>query len=157
MKKLALKQKQSICFLRTLKLTQTGLTSKNIIPITDTFKEQIIIIDQQVSGEDRMFQIEQHLTNGYVYQQDKVAEGYYLPTFGEDLILANKTSAGLELMKMRLTTKDNAAFPADNLSATEFLHQHNYKEFKTAKRMRLGTKKKWQKTNIYNRIGGNLG
>lgn len=144
-------------FFNNIKSDANWLASKNIIPISDNFKEQIAKIDQQISGEDRMFQIEPHLIGGFVYQQDKIIEGYYLPTFGEGLILANTSSAGLELMKMRLTTKDNAAFPVDNLDAAEFLHKNNYKEFKTAKRMRLGRKKAWQPINIYNRIGGNLG
>ena len=156
-KKIGFEIETEYLFFKDIKIDTNQLVSENIIPITDHFKEQIAIIDRQVSGEDRMFHIQQHLTRGYVYRQDKVIEGYYLPTFGEGLILANSTSAGLELMKMRLRTKEIAVFPADNYSAKEYLEQNNYKEFKTSKRMRLGTKKKWQPANIYNRIGGNLG
>lgn len=138
--------------------TDMGWTiSKNITLFTDDFKEHIANIDRHVSGEDRMLQIQQHLTYGYVYLQDKIIEGYYLPTLGEGLIIANTSSAGLELMKLRLTTKENIAFPIDNLSATEFLHKNNYKEFKMVKRMRLGTKRTWLPAKIYSRIGGHLG
>ncbi len=48
-------------------------------------------------------------------------------TFGEGIILANTNLAGIELMKLRLKSKDNAAFPIDNLSATEFSHQQNFR------------------------------
>jgi len=131
--------------------------SENIVAFTDDFKKQIANLDQQVSGENRMFQFEQHLSNGFVFLQDNNMKGFYLPTFREGLIIAITSSAGQELMKLRLSTKENVSFPADNLSAREFMHQNNFKVIRTEKRMRLGKKRNWQPTNIYNRIGGNLG
>ena len=93
----------------------------------------------------------------FVYQQNNIVEGFYLQGFGEGLIIANTSTAGNELMKFRLATKEHAAFPVDNIVATEFMHQNNFKEFRRAKRMRLGAKRALQPTGIYNRIGGNLG
>ena len=144
-------------FFKDIKPHQSWRISKNIVPFADNFRKQIESLDYQVSLEHRMFQVEQHLENGFVYLEDNKVEGYYLPTFGEGLIVAYTTSAGVELIKFRLISKENAAFPIDNLIAAAFFHQHNFKEFKTAKRMRLGKKKNWQPTKIYNRIGGNLG
>ena len=144
-------------FFKDIKPHQSWTTSKNIIPFSDNFRKQVESLDHQITLENRMLQVEQHLKNGFVYLQDNKVEGYYLPTFGEGLIVANTTLAGIELIKLRLTSKENAAFPIDNLSAAEFFHQHNFKEFKTAKRMRLGQKRNWQPTKIYNRIGGNFG
>ena len=144
-------------FFKDLKPGGSWMTSKNIVSFTDNFKTQITNLDRYISGEDRFLQLDQHLTNAFVYLQNNIVEGFYLPTFGEGLIAANSNAAGHELMKLRLTTKDNAAFPIDNLSAAEFMYQNNFKEFKTAKRMRLGKKRIWKPKNIYNRIGGNLG
>ncbi|HET6244598.1 MAG: GNAT family N-acetyltransferase [Bacteroidetes bacterium] len=144
-------------FFKDINKKPNWLVSKNIKPITKDFHEQIYFIDKINSGEDRIFHIQKYFSRGFVYLHEKVVEGYYLPTFGEGLIIANRPTAGLELMKMRLLTKDNAAFPIDNLNAIEFMHQHNYQEFKRAKRMRFGSKQNWFPENIYNRIAGNLG
>lgn len=144
-------------FFKDIKVTEPFLISNNIVPFSDNFKNQIINLDCEVSSETRVFQFEKHLSNGFVYVKDNRVEGFYLPTFGEGLIIAITSSAGQELMKFRLTTRENAVFPIANICATEFMHQNHFKEFKTAKRMRLGKKRIWQPTNIYNRIGGNLG
>lgn len=129
----------------------------NIVAISNDFKKQILDLDRQVSGEDRILLLEQHLSNGFLYLQDNEAQGFYLPNLGEGLIIATTNSAGHELMKLRLKSKGFAAFPIDNVSATEFMRQNNFKASMTQKRMRLGKKRNWQPTNIYNRIGGNLG
>ncbi|MEP7265617.1 MAG: GNAT family N-acetyltransferase [Bacteroidota bacterium] len=144
-------------FFKDIKTVGAFTIFKNIVAYTDNFSNQLSHLDKQVSGEDRMFHLEQHLSGGFIYLQDDIVKGFYLPTFGEGLISAITDSAGLELMKLRLTTKETASFPVDNVTATEFMHQNNFKEYKTAKRMRLGTKKNWKPAYIYNRIGGNLG
>jgi GNAT superfamily N-acetyltransferase len=131
--------------------------SEHIKPINESYYEQIAKLDWQVSLEDRWLHISQYFIGGFVYTQDKEIQGYYLPDFGEGLLLANTGEAGIELMKLRLQTKKEAAFPIDNISATQFLHGFDLKEFRKAKRMRLGKKKEWKRANIYNRIGGNLG
>jgi Acetyltransferase (GNAT) family len=128
-------------FFKDIKPRQSGATSKNIIPFANNFRKQVESLDHHVSLENRMLQVEQHLKNGFVYLQDNKVEGYYLPTFGEGLIVADTASAGVELMKLRLTSKEHTAFPIDNSSAKGFFHQHNFKKFKTAKRMRFGHKK----------------
>ena len=84
-------------------------------------------------------------------------QGVYFPSLGNGLIIATTYIAGQELMKLRLKSKDFAAFPIDNLFGTEFMKQNKFKENRTEKRMRLGNKRDWQPQNIYNSIGGNLG
>lgn len=118
---------------------------------------QIANLDKSVSGEDRLINLERHLAGSFIYRQSGVVEGFYLPTFGEGRVIAKTNFAGHERMKLRLTTRENVAFPMDNFSAIEFMYQNNFKEFRSAKRMRLGTKRTWQPERVYNRIGGNLG
>ena len=129
----------------------------NIITYTDHLKEQISMIDRLVSGEDRLFHLETHLSNGFVYVVNNNVEGYYLPTMGDGLIIATTGKAGQAFMSLRLTTKDFAVFPIDNVSAATFIQQHPFTEVRRQKRMRLGRKRNWQPEYIYNRIGGNLG
>lgn len=144
-------------FFKEIKPTSTWQLNENIIPFNNNHKDGIARIDKEISKEDRMFHIEHYLSDGYVYLNNKSVEGFYLPSFGDGLILANTTEAGIELMKYRLLTRDNAVFPVDNKSALEFCKQCDFKEARRAKRMRLGIQRDWNPSGIYNRIGGNLG
>lgn len=156
-KKIGFETETEYLVFKDINTTETFTNSENIVAFTNDFKEQISNLDRQVSGENRMFQLEQHLSSGFVYSQANKVKGFYLPTFREGLIIATTESAGQALMKLRLTTKGNASFPIDNLIASEFMYQKNFKVSMTQKRMRFGKKRIWQPTNIYNRIGGNLG
>lgn len=144
-------------FFKDINVHSGWTISKNIKQINENYYEQIANLDRQVSLEDRMFHLSQYFQNGFVFVQNEEVQGYYLPDFGEGMILSNSNEAGTELMKLRLQTKNNAAFPVDNITAIQFFHELNYQNFKKAKRMRFGKKRAWQKTNIYNRIGGHLG
>lgn len=129
----------------------------NIVPYRGDFANQILKMDRQVSGEDRMFHLEQSLSDGHLYLQGDNVTGYYLPAFGDGLIIAGTVQAGEALMRLRLTTRDFAVFPKENEYATSLMLKNNFTLFRTQKRMRLGKKRDWQPANIYNRIGGNLG
>lgn len=156
-KKAGFETETEYLFFKDLKTDHNYKPIENIIAYTDDFKSQVADFDKQVSGEDRMTHLEQYLSGGFIYLEDNKVKGFYLPSFGEGLISALNNEAGIALMKLRLTTKDSVSFPVDNITAAEFMHENNFKEFKTAKRMRLGKKRNWQPENIYNRIGGNLG
>jgi N-acetylglutamate synthase-like GNAT family acetyltransferase len=134
-------------------INEADVNSENIVVFNPKFKEQFSILDQQVSGENRMFHLEQYLSNSFLYLENKQVKGFYLPNFGDGLIIATTILAGQELMKLRITSKDYAVFPVDNIIATEFVTQNNFKEIRIQKRMRLGKERNWQPTNIYNRIG----
>ena len=139
------------------KITEAFENTKNIEEYKSEYKEQISSLDREVSGEDRMFHLEHHLSDSFVYLHDNNVMGYYLPTFGDGLIIASTDDAGEALMRLRMTTKDFAVFPVENVLATAFVTKHNFNFFRTQKRMRLGKKRDWQPANIFNRIGGNLG
>jgi GNAT superfamily N-acetyltransferase len=132
-------------------------SSPNILPYSPAYKDQIAALDKLVSNEHRMFHLEQFVADGFVHLTNNTINGFYLPTFGDGLVLATKLSAGLDLLKLRLASKDNACFPIDNTDAMEFMHSNSFKEFRKASRMRLGEKRDWSPQYIYNRIGGNLG
>lgn len=144
-------------FFKDIKVEKSWKISSSILPFHPEHRTAIAAIDKLTSGEDRMFHLERHLKDGFVYHNKTVIEGFYLPTFGEGLILATSEEAGIQLMKMRFINHDNASFPKDNIHAIDFLYQYGYKEFKTAKRMRLGKRRNWNPSNMYNRIGGNIG
>ncbi len=156
-KKLGFNTETEYVFYKGDKLNEPLIHSQNIVPFKSDFIEEISHLDRKASGEDRMFQFEQHLNGGIVYFQNNEVKGFYLPGLGDGLIIANSNEAGVELMKVRLLTKDFAVFPSDNIVAAEFMKLHNFKQDRTQKRMRLGKYRDWMPINIYNRIGGNLG
>ena len=136
---------------------QFAVQDEHLLPYSNDYLDQIAILDQQVSGEDRMFHLRGHLTDGFVFVIDDDLQGYYLPTLGDGLIIAATNAAGLSLMKFRLTTKDFTVFPADNKGAEALILQYPFTEVRRQKRMRLGMRRQWEPSMIYNRIGGNLG
>jgi GNAT superfamily N-acetyltransferase len=131
--------------------------SSSIVAWRPEFLEQVTAMDRQISTENRLQDITGHLPGSWVYLRGNTVEGYYLPGFGEGLIVSANKDAGLELMKYHLQSSAKLAFPKDNTAAVDFMHTHGFREYSSGKRMRLGKKRDVQFANIYNRIGGNLG
>src|SRR6187431_2112813 len=94
-------------FFKDIKAEESWRISGNILPFHPDHKTAIAAIDKLTSGEDRMFHLERHLKDGFVYHNKTVIEGFYLPTFGEGLILATSEEAGIQLMKIRFRDHDN--------------------------------------------------
>lgn len=156
-RKLGFEAEAEYLFFKGDKPIDSDIHDTCIMPYCGEHQRQIADLDRRVSGEDRMFHLQQYLSNGVVYAANNNVEGYYLPTMGDGLIIATTSAAGQALMKLRLTTKDFGVFPADNTQATAFIRQCPFSEVRRQKRMRLGEKRNWEPKNIYNRIGGNLG
>ncbi|TKC60189.1 GNAT family N-acetyltransferase [Pedobacter hiemivivus] len=144
-------------FFKDVKFDEELVISDQVIPYNQDFKDEISILDKMTTGEERMMHLENSLENGFVYINNHTIEGFYLPALGDGLIVANNSSAGLELLKLHLKSNDKVSFPIDNLLATDFLHNNGFKEYDVAKHMRLGNIRSFKLENIYNRIGGNVG
>ena len=86
-----------------------------------------------------------------------MVNGFYLPDFGEGLIVAKEKEAGICLMKKRMKEKDTVLFPKENLNAKAFMNTLNIQSTGTIRRMVYGEKRPLDLSGIYNRIGGNLG
>lgn len=132
-------------------------SSPHILPYTDLFRSEIATMDRLVSGENRFLHLEKHLVDSFVFRKEKHIEGFYIPNLGDGLIIAKTDSAGLALLKKRLSDREIAVFPVDNTAATAFLRKNTYQEFRRAKRMCFGKYRNWNPACIFNRIGGNLG
>jgi GNAT superfamily N-acetyltransferase len=156
-KKLGFETETEYVFFKDLVKNSDWASSPEVVPYNPSYRDQIEAIDKFISGEDRMVHVERFLATGFVHITDDTINGFYLPDFGDGLILATKLNAGLDLMRLRLAAKDNASFPIDNVDALQFMHSNNFQEFKKAKRMRLGPKRELNLQFIYNRIGGNVG
>ena len=143
-------------YFKDVKINDDSITCAMIHPYESDLKGQLADLDKLSSTEDRLSQLEPHLENGYVYLPGKV-EGFYLPGFGDGLIIANNPPAGLALVNLHLQSKEKIAFPKDNKVVTTYLYERGFREFSRGKRMRIGKKRNVRFENIYNRIGGNLG
>ncbi|MBS1914944.1 MAG: GNAT family N-acetyltransferase [Bacteroidetes bacterium] len=144
-------------FFTNVKMETTASISENIILYEERFKEQVSLLDEITSGEDRMMHVEGFLESGFVYNNNATIEGFYLPTFGNGLIIASSTNAGIELLKFHLRSSENVILPKENVTAIDFLYKNGFKEMRIAKRMRLGKERTHKLENIYNRIAGNVG
>lgn len=144
-------------FFKDIYLVNEAPVPDKIMAYREEFRNQVSIIDRENSGEERMFQLENHLQNGFIYNEGNRVEGFYLPTLGDGLIIANTPDAGLELLKFHLKSNGKLAMPRDNTTAINFLYSHGFKEVRSAKRMRLGKSRIVNLANIYNRIAGNIG
>jgi len=133
------------------------VADNNIICLQDRHREQVFAIDRDVSGENRAFRIECYFGGAVVYETNDIIEGYYLPAFGEGLVVANNADAGIALTKLRLLKNNNLRCPTDNEALIRFLRQNNYTEYLRQKRMRLGKPRNWQPQNLYSRTGGQVG
>lgn len=144
-------------FFKDISVDLELLNPDRIVSYKPEFKSQISSIDHVATGEDRMMHLEGELENGFVYVNNDKIEGFYLPSFGYGLVVANDALAGLELLKLHLKSHDKVAFPKENVSATDFLYHKGFKEYDAAKRMRLGKVRPYKLQNLYNRVAGNIG
>ena len=138
-------------------LIDPGNISKNIYTFQQEFINEILKLDEEISGERRRGILSDFLESALVYKTGQDIQGFYIPHWGDGPIIARSNEAGLELIKLRIQQKTNAIIPIANQTALEFLEKHGFKAYKTSKRMFIGNPKKWNPNGIYNRISGQLG
>ena len=156
-KKLGFEPEASYAHLRSEK-NITGLQlSRHVISYKEKYRQQILELDKNISCEDRSDTISENLITAQVYIQDDRVEGFYLPSLGNGLIIAENDTAGIELIKCRLENNYYAILPSNNETAINFLKQNDLQQFRISRRMFTGRKRTWQAEHIYNRISGQLG
>lgn len=155
--KLGFETETEYVFYKNLAQDKSYIPSANIFAYNEKYKEDIRRMDQSVSGENRFFHFEPHLSTASVYVSHNRVEGFYVPDFHEGFIVASTSKAGIELIHLRLQSKNTAAFPIDNTDAAAYMAIHGYEPFKAAKRMRLGEFREVVFTGMFNRIAGSIG
>jgi GNAT superfamily N-acetyltransferase len=120
-KKLGFVTEETYCFFKELPSLEVS-TDANIVPFQSTFEKDVVSLDDLASAEHRMVDLKDHLQDGFVYQEEKVITGFYLPTIGDGLIVAKSEKAGKALMKARLRDKNHGSFPMSNKIALKFMH-----------------------------------
>jgi len=133
------------------------LVSPSIIPFEEKYRQQLLNLDKDVSGEDRQNKLNETIDSSMLYVQNGHVLGLYSPTLGEGMIIAADNNAGIELMKLRLTTKENAVVPTENKAAVDILLKNKFIEVRKAKRMLLGERRAWKPELLFNRVNGQIG
>lgn len=119
---------------------------------------QVFDLDNQAYGEKRTYRLLQGIESAMVFKNsDNKVEGVYFPDLLEGPVLALTPEAGKALMIERMKSHTIAIVPENNLDAIAVLEAYNWKVFRSARRMRLGTKRIWRAGLIYNRFSGQIG
>lgn len=131
--------------------------SSCFIPFENYMESEILQMDMMVSGENRQRVIQDKLPGTIVYMNNNRIEGFYIPHFGDGLIIAENESAGIELLKLKISNSDRVVIPRLNKAARNFLIESGFKETIKARRMIYGPAFTWKPECLFSRIGGKLG
>jgi hypothetical protein len=132
--------------------------SDKIEPFRDDFYKEIIRLDTYISGENREKLLKTYIDEAFVFIENEMITGYYIPGLGEGPIFAITEEAARELMRLKYSTTDKATIPGENQTGIEIMHQLGFVETGIkGKRMIFGKDIAWKPEMIYSRIGGNLG
>ena len=113
-------------FYKDVVLKEKFVQSNNIVPFQEKYFDQLYVLDKKLSSENRLSHLNEHCSSGFVYLENDRVLGFYLPNFGEGIILAEHPSAGFELLKLHLTKNDKVVFPIDNTSALQFMMENSF-------------------------------
>jgi ribosomal protein S18 acetylase RimI-like enzyme len=129
----------------------------NVVPFREEYRDALIKFDHRASGEYRQELFTPFLAGSKIFLKGNEIKGFYIPTLGEGLIISSDPQAGIEMMKHRGQLNKLFCIPKDNKYGIQFLERNGYKKLREGSRMILGKKIRWNASQIYNRIGGNLG
>jgi len=131
--------------------------SRNISPIVNSDYARILELDYRITGEKREKLLTPALKTGFKFQAEKL-EGIYLPDFGKGLILSDTETAGIELLKYRLS-QDNSpvCIPGTNTAATHLFRLLGLYEYKRSPRLFFNRDINWDPQKIYSRGSGYFG
>ena len=120
--------------------------------------QEVLKLDFEVSGENRIAILQEYLSNGFVYEENNQVEGYFLPDLEEGSIIARNEEAGLNLLHFKHSSKECVSvIPSSNYKAINFLLENEFDHFSSGLRMFMGKEVLWQPKNIYSRISGFMG
>lgn len=144
-------------FFKTDNPVKIDIVSKKISKITENEYIRILELDFAITGERRGTLLSGFLKTGFKYK-DKIVEGYFLPDFGTGLIIADSATAGIELLKFRLSGDSSAiCIPETNSFAIGYLKSIGYYQFLFSPRMYLNRNVNWDSGKVYLRGCGYLG
>ena len=121
--------------------------------------ECVYKLDLETNAEDRAYLIDKFYNNGFGFFNDQnELLGFYLPEFGRGLVLSKDKQAGIELIKLKHSTKGKRTLlPIENQNGIKLLKKMGLKKGEKSSRMILGKENKWMPNNIYSYGSGYCG
>lgn len=156
-KKLGFQAEGDYLFFKNEKYKATPEENPNITLAEPAFYDEILAFDQMASGEDRSVLLEPHLKHIKIFRDQQSVQGFYAPSLGDGLVVAENETAGIALLKLRLQVLPFVVLPAENEAGIDFLQKEGFLQFQKGSRMQVGNKLDFKGKMLYNRIGGNLG
>lgn len=140
------------------KLPVSPTESEMIRKIRKQDHQKIAELDREITGEERLPLLGRYLYRGFVFADNGIS-GFYLPDFGEGLIVAKDELAGLELLHRKIGSKKNTmvVIPGENKTASEFMENLGFKHHSRANRMCWGARPEWEPKGIFSRASGYCG
>jgi len=136
---------------------KTNFDRSKIRHATTADMDSIAELDFKATGELRT-PLLQHYINETLIFEDTKPEGFFIPTLGNGLLIANTTEAGNELFKYRLRkNKRLVGLPEQNKSFIDILTESGFKEESRIPRMTFGSEPSWNPELIYCRAAGYCG
>ena len=133
--------------------------SGSIIPYQSQFKQGILDLDEEITGEKRIKFLETLLPKSFIHYTKEKINAVYFAGFGEGLILAGDSNAGNDMLTFHLLEAKPCVIPQSNNAAHRFLVSngfiHNTDRYVC--RMSYGESINWKPAHLFGRFGGNLG
>ena len=105
--------------------------------------------DKQPYGENRRDLVSEHFYARRVFMHKGRVLGTYMPLLMDELIVAENSYAGCELLRWHLMHNAQVTLPEGNAAALEFLQQHKYTEHARLLRMVHGPHVPWRPEMVY--------
>lgn len=113
----------------------------------------VLEINHHVTGEIKDSILHEYISAGYKYLDcDERITGFYLPDFGNGLVLAMDEVSGRELLKFKHHKRETVSvLSEENEAGVSFLEELNFRKVSKSKRMYLGEYTPWLPQNTYSR------
>jgi GNAT superfamily N-acetyltransferase len=131
----------------------SGEISSSISPIHEKEKRTILNIHYRVTGEDKDTELLPYLDSGFkITDRYNEITGFYLPDYGNGLVLAMTDYAGSELLKFKHINRPAVSvLSEENEAGVDFMEGMEFRKTGTAKRMYLGEYNEWHPQNLFSR------
>ncbi len=124
-----------------------------IVPIENSDFRTILNINYRVTGEVKDSILTEYLSTGYKYiDRYKNIAGFYLPLYGNGMILAMDDIAGTELLRFKHSRNETmSVLSEENQAGVEFLEDMNFTKVSKSTRMYHGEYTTWHPDMTFSR------
>ncbi len=131
----------------------SGEISSSISPIHEKEKRTILNIHYRVTGEDKDTELFPYLDSGFkITDRYNEITGFYLPYYGNGLVLSMTDDAGRELLKFKHINRPAVSvLSEENEAGIEFMETMEFRKTGNSKRMYLGEYNEWHPQNLFSR------